>query len=65
MNCPCEPLWFIADELAEGAAAEGLVAEGGTADEEPVAPGCIAGEPDVAEPEPVAAGRSVGAEGEI
>ena len=32
-------------------------------DEEPDAPGCIAGEPEVVEPEPEAAGRSVGAEG--
>jgi hypothetical protein len=33
--------------------------------EEPEAPGCMAGEPDVVVPVPDAAGRSVGAEGVV
>jgi len=52
------PLWFIVDEPVAGE----LVA-GELMDEEPDAPGCIAGDPEVVEPEPEAAGRSVGAEG--
>jgi len=47
------PLWFIADEPGEADPIE----------EEPLIPGCMAGEPDVVDPEPVAVGRSVGAEG--
>jgi hypothetical protein len=60
MNCPCvPPLWLMAEEPA----AEEPAVEAEPMDEEPDVPGCIAGEPRVDEPEPEAAGRSVGAEG--
>jgi hypothetical protein len=41
-----------------------MVVEDWPAEDEPEAPGCMAGEPVVVEPEPEAAGRSVGADGD-
>lgn len=66
------PLWAIVEDVPEDDPVVGEVepmvdepVELGAIVEPELAPGCMAEDPVVAEPDPVAAGRSVGADGVV